>query len=398
MNPNNIVADLNTNLAYLQSLKDLNMIYNGFNKTLLEEMELKSLLYRKTPINTSLKYRMPTFDLQAYYNMSEEEKKSTILSFYQLGTNMVPDSYLQNSATANSYKSLSDQIDPYKTVTSSSIQSGINEFNQQNLNLFHLNGTQYSANKPFNKITINNNFDNTQSIINKLLTDSQLSINNLTNNNKELNNLFNNKNDNKTKFNFSSNNTDNNLITKKKYRDKSFKKFDKNSKEKNNLLDIDDEEYNSIKKDHVLNRNNYKLESEENFRIIDQTNIVCNVCGKFFKSEIQLKTHLKSHKVNVSVDVKDEVLSFGCNHGLCGLKFKTKGRMLMHHNKQEPECKVEKNSIIKLISQYKALMIKLTNNNKKIKLPEQLICDYKNLGQQLQDSDYFNTLCGTDLC
>jgi hypothetical protein len=69
----------------------------------------------------------------------------------------------------------------------------------------------------------------------------------------------------------------------------------------------------------------------------------------------------------------------------------------MHHNKQEPECKNEKHSLIKLVSQYKTIITNIINNNSnyinKEKLKE-LQEDYEIFSTKLYDTEYFNSLCG----
>jgi hypothetical protein len=55
----------------------------------------------------------------------------------------------------------------------------------------------------------------------------------------------------------------------------------------------------------------------------------------------------------------EEERKFQCKHKGCGLAFKTKRQCIMHHNKFEPECKVDRNAIVKVIGKYKILLKKL---------------------------------------
>ena len=84
----------------------------------------------------------------------------------------------------------------------------------------------------------------------------------------------------------------------------------------------------------------------------------CDVCGNNYYDRANFKYHIKTaHKI---CD-KNEIL---CSHGGLCHEFKTKKQKIMHHNKLEKECRLEKNYIIRLINNYqKAINILRTNEN-----------------------------------
>jgi hypothetical protein len=82
----------------------------------------------------------------------------------------------------------------------------------------------------------------------------------------------------------------------------------------------------------------------------------------------------------------------------CNIKFKTKKQKLIHHNKMEPECKIERNSLIKLLKHYKQLAFSLwdklgvvVNEDEEI---QQLKSCYNDVEKKLLDVDYFRCLLG----
>ena len=84
----------------------------------------------------------------------------------------------------------------------------------------------------------------------------------------------------------------------------------------------------------------------------------CDVCGNNYYDRANFKYHIKTaHKI---CD-KNEII---CSHGGLCHEFKTKKQKIMHHNKLEKECRLEKNYIIRLINNYqKAINILRTNEN-----------------------------------
>lgn len=140
--PNNIQNFLPESMNYLmdinnsiKALKDINAMYNMAR---LEQIRNNSISPMKSPLNlaqptprqTNDIYRQmktQNFDLLNFNNnLSEEEKKNTILSFYNLNTNMMPD-LIKKANTLHSLRSLNEHYDPYKTITSCSINSNHKE-------------------------------------------------------------------------------------------------------------------------------------------------------------------------------------------------------------------------------------------------------------------------------
>ena len=72
----------------------------------------------------------------------------------------------------------------------------------------------------------------------------------------------------------------------------------------------------------------------------------CDICGNNYYDRANYKYHIKTaHKI---CD-KNEII---CSHGGICHEFKTKKQKIMHHNKLEKECRLEKNYIIRLINNY----------------------------------------------
>ena len=90
----------------------------------------------------------------------------------------------------------------------------------------------------------------------------------------------------------------------------------------------------------------------------------CDICGKNYYDRANYKYHIKTaHKI---CD-KNEIICF--HGGLCH-EFKTKKQKIMHHNKLEKECRLEKNYIIRLINNYQRTINMITNDGKGINLEE----------------------------
>jgi uncharacterized Zn-finger protein len=100
----------------------------------------------------------------------------------------------------------------------------------------------------------------------------------------------------------------------------------------------------------------------------------CDICGNNYYDRANFKYHIKTaHK---KCD-KNEII---CTHGGLCHEFKTKKQKIMHHNKLEKECRLEKNYIIRLINNYQLAINKLKNNYEGISLEE--YDEYQNLLKQ----------------
>lgn len=94
---------------------------------------------------------------------------------------------------------------------------------------------------------------------------------------------------------------------------------------------------------------------------------------------------------------KDSEFMYHCSHPDCSASFKTKKQRILHHNKLDCECKVEKQSIIKLIAKYKKGILQLTKingNEENIKLLDNLKIDYEKTQSKIADIDYFKSTVG----
>lgn len=113
---------------------------------------------------------------------------------------------------------------------------------------------------------------------------------------------------------------------------------------------------------------------------------------------------LRSNSIfsNEEGKVKDEEdRKFKCKHKYCEMGFKTKRQLIMHHNKFEPECKEERNAIVKVIGKYKALLKKLLkkygiNKDKlnEIEKFQELKRKMEDIKSNLNDPEYFSFFIG----
>jgi len=116
----------------------------------------------------------------------------------------------------------------------------------------------------------------------------------------------------------------------------------------------------------------------------------CDICGKDYYDRANYKYHVKTaHKIKD----KNEVV---CSHGGICHEFKSKKQKVMHHNKLEKECLLEKNHIIGLISSFEKV-INILKNEKEINLEE--YNEYKELLEQkektekiISDKDLFDSI------
>ena len=105
----------------------------------------------------------------------------------------------------------------------------------------------------------------------------------------------------------------------------------------------------------------------------------CKVCGNNYYDRANYKYHIKTaHKI---CDKNDII----CSHGGVCHEFKSKKQKIMHHNKIEKECRLEKNYIIRLISNYENTLNKIKNEIKDINLEEYE--EYQELKKQKEKTE-----------
>ena len=109
----------------------------------------------------------------------------------------------------------------------------------------------------------------------------------------------------------------------------------------------------------------------------------CDVCGNNYYDRANFKYHIKTaHKI---CD-KNEII---CSHGGLCHEFKTKKQKIMHHNKLEKECRLEKNYIIRLINNYQKAIDVLKKEQDIISLDE--YDEYKELLEQKNKTEKITT-------
>ena len=90
----------------------------------------------------------------------------------------------------------------------------------------------------------------------------------------------------------------------------------------------------------------------------------CNICGNDYYDRANYKYHVKTaHKICN----KNEII---CSHGGLCHEFKTKKQKVMHHNKLEKECRLEKYNLVKLINGFEISIKNLQKENEGICLDE----------------------------
>ena len=109
----------------------------------------------------------------------------------------------------------------------------------------------------------------------------------------------------------------------------------------------------------------------------------CDICGNNYYDRANYKYHIKTaHKI---CD-KNEII---CSHGGLCHEIKKKKQKIMHHNKLEKECRLEKNYLIRLINNYQMAINKLKNDNESISLDE--YDEYKVLLKQKNKAEKITT-------
>ena len=83
----------------------------------------------------------------------------------------------------------------------------------------------------------------------------------------------------------------------------------------------------------------------------------CEKCGKKFFDRANYKYHITIK--HVEVNAKDRT----CQHKGCFHKSKTIKQRLMHHDKLEIECKVEKNNLFNLLNNFRSSIQNILNLN-----------------------------------
>jgi hypothetical protein len=93
-----------------------------------------------------------------------------------------------------------------------------------------------------------------------------------------------------------------------------------------------------------------------------------------------------------------EIKQHTCGHPECNLRFKTHKQKIMHHNKLEPECKLQKAALIKLVANYKKIFLSLVKDynsdsydtEKFLKLKR----SYEKAEKSTIDKGYFENIVG----
>jgi hypothetical protein len=91
--------------------------------------------------------------------------------------------------------------------------------------------------------------------------------------------------------------------------------------------------------------------------LIRERSYKCEKCNNEYYDRANLKYHLRTAHQNLNC--KDTI----CSHINCGHEFKTKKQKIMHHDKLENECRMEKNYLIRLLTNFKDCIGKISNLN-----------------------------------
>lgn len=120
----------------------------------------------------------------------------------------------------------------------------------------------------------------------------------------------------------------------------------------------------------------------------------CNKCSNDYYDRANYKYHMRTAHLNI--DTKDTV----CSHLMCDYSFKTKKQKLMHHDKLDEECRIEKNYLIRLLISYKEtindLMQSLPSNEESSIKERKEYLDMKiqneKTQRQIMDQDQYEAL------
>lgn len=115
----------------------------------------------------------------------------------------------------------------------------------------------------------------------------------------------------------------------------------------------------------------------------------CEKCGNAYYDRANYKYHIKT--AHLEIDVKDSQ----CSHKNCKRSFKSKKQKLIHHEKIEVECTMEKRNVLKLLLAFQNTISHFEEKYKDIRRSK----EYKNVQMQndkiknyLVDTNQFNAL------
>lgn len=115
--------------------------------------------------------------------------------------------------------------------------------------------------------------------------------------------------------------------------------------------------------------NTDKTEKIENTDKLEKTKTQIEVKKKEkYQPKRKYKKRIKT--LEAELELRDKGKKYMCLHPDCRTNFRTKREKILHHNKIDTECRVEKQNIIKLISKYKNGIIKLVRNAERSSSPE----------------------------
>lgn len=123
-----------------------------------------------------------------------------------------------------------------------------------------------------------------------------------------------------------------------------------------------------------------------------------NECDRSFYDKGNLKYHERT-----AHSLESKNFPFTCEHICCNIKFKTKREKLLHHDKFEPICKDEKDSLVQLIDKFQSgINSMIYNFDLDIKTVEKNE-DYIKLQSEFEETkklintDFFRKLLGEKL-
>jgi hypothetical protein len=151
----------------------------------------------------------------------------------------------------------------------------------------------------------------------------------------------------------------------------------------NSSIDISSKN-NTVESDKLMNRkrkknDKFKTMKDDVSRCYSKTT-VCSVSKGICEKEQNKKKESKS--------------KFACDHDACDLQFKTAKLKLMHHNKLEPECKSDRNGIVKLIAIYKKAILNLAQRLEQTDKLHELKKLYNSIQKNTFDQTFFHMKLG----